>query len=281
MRRRCVVCPVPGLLLALLLGSGLGAQPLAPQPTPPDAGVQQEINAQLPLDLAFIDSEGRSVRLGDYFGDRPVVLVLGYYRCPQLCGLLMHGLLQALHEGGLPRQHYRLLRVSIDPQETPADARARRAADIAYAHLLDDPLQARQPLELRALTGPPASLRALAQRVGYRYQRADGPVAGSAGWAHPTLAIVITPQGRVSSYLGGVRLDPQDLRLAVLQADQGLVGGFTDRLALLCAHVDPRLGRHSVAVLRGLQVLGALLVAALAAVGWHASTARASRRTGA
>lgn len=271
---------IPRLLFALILlyAAALHAQPLAPQLVPPDAGVQPALDAQLPLDLTFTDSEDRPVMLRDYFGDRPVLLVPGYYRCPQLCGLLMHGLLEALHQGGLPRKDYRVLRVSIDPSETPADARARRDADLAYAHFLEGSRPAPQPLELRLITGAPSALQALAQRMGYRYQRSAAHSEDGADWAHPAVAIVVTPEGRVSRYLGGVRFDPRDLRLALVEAGEGHIGDLADRVALLCAHVDPQLGRHSAAVLRVLQVVGVLLVLAMAALFWRPSAHLPRRR---
>lgn len=249
------------LALMLLWSAALHAQPLAPTPTPPDAGVQPELGAQLPLDLPFTDSDGHAVTLRQSFGDRPVLLVLGYYRCPQLCGLLMQGLLEGLHD--LPARSYRLLRVSIDPAETPADARARGAIDLAYARHLGGELPA-----LQLLTGPSASL--LARRAGYRFERID-----NTGFAHPAVALVLTPEGRISSALNGIRFEPAELRLALSQAAEHRVSpSLGDRVALLCAHLDPRLGRHSSAVLHGLQVIGASLALGLALLFWRQRAAR-------
>lgn len=240
----------------LLWAAGLQALPLAPAPTPPAAGVQPAVGALLPLDLPFTDSAGRAVTLRESFGDRPVLLVLGYYRCAQLCGLLMQGLLEGLH--GLPARNYRLLRVSIDPTETPADARAREAVDLAYARHLGG-----EPPTLQLLTGPSAAL--LARRVGYRYERSD-----DAGFAHPAVAFVVTPQGRISSALNGIRFEPAELRLALSLAAEGRTRpSLGDRIALLCAHFDPRLGRHSAAVLHGLQVTGVALALGLALLFWR------------
>ena len=256
-------------LLALsLAAAGCGAQPLAPPPVPPDAGITQALDAPLPLDLAFTDSEGHALRLRDAFTDRPVLLVPGYHRCPQLCGLLMQGLLEGLQRSGLPRDGYRLLRISIDPAETPADARTRREADLAYARFLDP---SAAPPDLRALTGSAPAVQALAQRLGYRYQRNGQDAAGIPRWAHPAVAIVATPQGRISSYVSGIGIDPAALRQALVQAGEGRTGSLYDRVALLCAHIDPRLGRHSAAVLRGLQATGLVLVLALAAAWWRLS----------
>jgi protein SCO1/2 len=227
----------------------------------PFEGVDQRIDAPLPLDLPFTDSEGRTGPLRAQFVGRPVLLVIGYYRCPQLCGVLMHGLLEALQRAALPSASFRLLRISIDPSETPADARAQGSADRAYAQFLAP--EAAAP-DLQFLTGPSASTQALAAQVGYRYRRTD-----TEGWTHPAVVIVATPQGRISRYLNGVRFEPDELRQALADARQGRSGGFTDRIALLCARFDPRPGRHTGVVMRGLQVTGALTLLALAVLWWR------------
>lgn len=245
-----------GLGALLLWCAALHAQPLSPTPAPPDAGVQPQLGAELPLDLPFTDSDGRAVTLRESFGDRPVLLVLGYYRCPQLCGLLMQGLLEGLH--GLPARSYRLLRVSIDPAETPADARDRGAVDLAYARHLRGELPT-----LQLLTGP--SALTLARRAGYRFER-----SADAGFSHPAVAFVVTPAGRISSAFNGIRFETAELRRALLIADAGRTNAsLSDRIALLCAHFDPRLGRNSNAVLHGLQAIGVALVLGLALLFWR------------
>lgn len=262
-------------------------------PTPARAasgpGLTPSPGAALPLDQPFTDSAGRAVTLRDYFGTRPVLLVPGYYRCPQLCGLLMHGLLESLHDSGLGAGAVRLLRVSIDPTETAADAQARRDADLAYARFLtrdgtrDDtrpvPPAAPLPPDLQALTGNAAALQALARSAGYTVRRADPRDAPAdvkdPGWVHPTMVIVATPDGHIARTLPGVRFDSTELRLAVAQAAAGRTGGVIDRIALLCAQFDPRHGGHAAAVLRAVQLTTLLAVAALAAFIWRASRRRA------
>jgi protein SCO1/2 len=250
---------------ALVAGTAL-AQSTAP---PPTVTITQRLDAVLPQNLPFVDQQGRAVRLGDYLGDtRPVLLVLGYYRCPQLCGLLMHGVLEALQRSGLPRSAYRIVRVSIDPEDTPAIARDRRHVDLAYAASLEDGRTAGAPLDLQLLTGTPQATEALAQRVGFGFERSTGEDA-AARFAHAAGFVVVTPQGRVSRYLMGVSFDPQSLRAAIDGAARGDIGSFTDRIALLCAHVDLRLGRHSEAVMIATRVLGCTLVAGLALWCWR------------
>jgi protein SCO1/2 len=258
---------------ALLLAAAAAAQPLA-LPAAPSAAIEQRIGAQLPLDMKLVDDTGRAVRLGDYFtGERPVLLVLGYYQCPQLCGLLMHGLLEGLQDSGLPRRQWRIVGVSIDPQDTPATARARRELDRAYADFLLGSRQADAPLDLHLLVASAADSQRLARRVGFDY---TGTAAGDhaalkagARFAHPAAVMVVTPRGEVSRYFMGITFEPAELRSALAGARGGALGVVTDRIALLCAHFDPAVGRHSAAVMNGLRLLGLVGVVAFAAWGWR------------
>jgi protein SCO1/2 len=262
----------------LLYWGPVAAQPLSLPPPPPAASLQQRLDTPLPPDLPLVDSSGRPVRLGEAFGDRPVLLVLGYYRCTQLCGLLMHGVLEALHDGGLSRDAYRIVRVSIDPADTPATAQGLREANLAYADALEGARPPVVPLDLHLLTGAEPALHALAQALGWSYRRAGDTDGPEEGYAHPAVVAVLTPDGRVSRYLPGVRFDPAELRLALVAAGEGRIGALSDRLALLCAHFDARLGRHSEAVLQAARAVGLLTLAALAAfVAWQLHAGRRAR----
>jgi protein SCO1/2 len=252
------------------------AQPLAP----PQTEFVQHLDAALPLALPFVDAEGRAVHLRDYFGDgRAVLLVLGYYRCPNLCGLAMHGLLEALDASGVSRRDVRVLGVSIDPEETPADARARQRVDLDYAAALQSDrgaAPAAGALDLRLIVGAPAAIGTLAERVGFGFARDDGrrdahdsAAARASRYAHPAGFGVVTPEGRVSRYLFGVRFEPRALRLALVEATAGRIGGLSDRLLLLCAHFDPATGRWSSAVMNLLRIMGLALVLLLGGWAWR------------
>jgi protein SCO1/2 len=265
-------------MLATLLGfiSRAGAQPLA-MPPPPPAAIEQQLGVQLPLEMPMLDDLGRPVRLGDYFQDgRPVLLVLGYYRCPQLCGLLMHGLLEGLQESGLPRREWRIVGVSIDPEDNVATARQRRNLDLAYADFLLGSQAPDAPLDLHLLTAASADSRRLARQTGFSFtpvsaaslaQQADPPAR--ARFAHPASVMVVTPQGRISRYLMGIQFDAGDLKVALADAAGDRIGSVTSRIALLCAHFDPKVGRHSDLVMNGLRALGLTLVALLGAWCWR------------
>ena len=264
---------VAACLCAGMCSSATAAAPVF-LPPPPRAEFVQHLDAALPLDLPFVDAAGRGVRLGDYFGDgRAVLLVLGYYRCPNLCGLAMHGVLEALEASGLPRRAWRVVGVGIDPQETPADAAARQRVDLDYAAQLRGATG--EPLDLHLLVGAAPAIAALAQRVGFGYARDDaagartGDEARASRYVHAAGFVVVTPQGRISRYLFGVRFDARELRLALDQAAAGRIGGPIDRLLLLCAHFDPAIGRHSGAVMNLLRGVGLALVLALGGWAWR------------
>ncbi len=286
------------------------AAAFGPPLAPPQTAITQHLDVALPLDLRFVDAAGRDVRLADYFTDRrPVVLVLGYYRCPNLCGLTMHGVLEALDASGLARRDYRIVGVSIDPSETPADAQARQRVDLAYAAALRSERAPAGPLGLDLLVGSQASIAALAERVGYAYRldagaegvrdvegEGEGDAKGTQIVAHANAGadadaataidapdpdrarsryvhaagfIVVTPGGRTSRYLYGVRYEPRDLRLALVEAASGRIGGLSDQLLLLCAHFDPASGRYSGAVMNLARGVGIALVLGLGGWAWR------------
>ena len=236
---------------------------------PPAVSFDQRLGAALPLSAAFTDSAGHGVRLGDELGPRATLLMLGWHRCPQLCGLATQGVLEALRQSGLPGNEARVVFVSVDPSETAADAADRRRADLGYARLLAGQ-DAAAPPAIERLVGPPASIAALASRVGFAWRPGDE----RARLAHPAGVVVVTPDGRVSRYLMGVRYDPAELRTAVADAADGRVGTLTDRIALLCAHLDPRTGLHTAGAMLLARVAGLATLAALALLAWRHRRAR-------
>ena len=240
--------------------------PLVPVPAATDVGFTQHLGARLPLAVPFTDSADRSIHLADEFPRdvRPTLLLLGYHRCPQLCGLATQGVLEALRQSGLPAAAVRILFVSIDPTETAADAADKRRADLGYARALAG-ATSDDPPTIERLVGPPASIAALARRVGFVYRPGDA----AARFAHPAGVVVVTPDGQVSRYLMGVRFDPAELRAAVKAAADDQVGNLSDRLALLCAHLDLSAGANSEAVLVSLRIVGLATLAGLAAFAWR------------
>jgi protein SCO1/2 len=251
---------VTSWLFALALAcSTASAQPLA-LPAPPRARLEQHAGAHVPLDVQVVDEQGRRRSLANYVdGSRPVLLVPGYYRCAQLCGLVMHSLLDALRDSGVAAGGLRIVAIGIDPRETPADARARRRLDMDYAAT-----RGIAP-DLHLLTLPANDLARLTSVIGVRSEAvpSDGTIA------HPATVVLVTPGGDISRYFNGVGLDPGEMRVALADASGDRIGGLASRVALLCAHFDPKVGRFDNAVMEATRIVGVLLVAALVAWGWR------------
>jgi protein SCO1/2 len=265
---------LPCVVAAALFAASVAAGPVYPDAVAPPIEIEQRLGAELPLGLAFVDASDRAVHLGDFFGDGvPVVLVLGYYRCPRLCETVMEGAVEALAESGSPRSAYRIVLVSIDPAETAADARARLRTDFAFADLAADRFARgraeRAPLDLQALVGDAAAIDRLAREVGFGFARHPTSDDATAVFDHATGFVVVTPRGRISRYLLGVRHDPLDVRRALDEARGNSIGVLVDRLVLLCAHLDPTLGHWSAATLLFLRLVGVASAALLARWVWR------------
>jgi protein SCO1/2 len=254
-------------LLVIAAAAGPVQEPGAPPPSadvPPEVAAlpfEQRLDAQVPLDATFADEAGLPVRLGDLAGGRPVVLVLAYYRCPQLCNLVLNGLLDGLRGLTLrPGEDYTVVTVSFDPRETPEIAAAKKAT---YVEALGRPGAAGA---WHFLTGGKTEIDRLAEAVGFHYAfdaRHDR-------FNHPSGVVVLTPDGRVSRYLFGIRFPPRDLRLAVVEASAGDVGSLADQFLLYCFHYDPADGRYAVAVMNLIRAGGAVTALALAVFVYRA-----------
>ena len=219
------------------------------------AELVQRPGVLLPLEVLLKDETAREAPLARYFGRAPVVLVFGYYTCPTLCTTLMEGVLLALGATGLPNQSYEIVGVSLDSREGPDDA-ARKAALYRSAH---------GDVPLHLLTGTSAASSALTRAAGFRYaydSRFDQ-------FAHPLAFLIVTPDGHVSRYFPGVRFDPRDVRLALIEASGERIGSLSDRIFLRCAHYDPAAGRYNVAVMTFVRGASFVLIAALALWMWR------------
>lgn len=239
------------------------AAPLA-IPPPPAVRFDPDLGTSLPLHVPMQTSSGQPTMLDRYFDARhAVVLVPGYYACKQLCGLVMHGVLEALGQSGLPASTWRVVGFSIDPDDTPAAARQRESDDLAYARFLasNGKWKAGTPPEIDLLTAGERERVTLSRALGIESSRAaDGSIDHAAGF------VVVTPDGRIARHFSGVRFEPRDLRLALVEASQGRIGTLTDRVVLLCSHYDPAVGRYTGSLMLGLRVLG--LIGVLAGGSW-------------
>jgi protein SCO1/2 len=230
-----------------------------------EVGVDEKPGAAIPPDLPFTDASGKPVLLGDYLRDGPVLLTLNYYTCPMLCPLTFRSLAATMTgvKGVSLARDYRVVTVSIDPGEIPEIVRAK--ANETHALMPGLPgADARWPF----LYGNAESVRRLTESVGYRYRKVG------AEFAHPSVAIVLSPGGTVSRYLYGIEIDPRDLKLALIEAAEGKIGASSAGNALLmyCFRYDPVGKKYMLYARNIMKAAGAatlVLLAALLAVLWR------------
>lgn len=223
------------------------------------AGIDQNLGRALPLSDPWIDSEGHNVRLGDYFHDnRPVMLELMYYNCKLLCPQVLHGMAVALRESGFHAgNQYDVLVASIDPADKPADGAMKKEH---FLSMLDEPNAAGS---VHFITGPQSSIDDLAHATGFHYVRVPGPDGKMDQFAHSSVIMIATPDGRLSKYLFGVDYQSRDVRLAIISASTKHIGTLSDLVLLYCCNYSPSQGRYTVAVLR---ILGLAAIASMIAV---------------
>jgi protein SCO1 len=219
------------------------------------AGISQNLGNQLPLNDRFLDSTGNSVALGTYFEHRPVVMALVYYKCKMLCPQVLSGMARTLRQVGFtPGKDYDIVVTSIDPMDTPADGAAEKA------HFLESLGNPNAGASVHFLTGQQASITDLASATGFNYVRVPGPDGKMDQFAHSSVIMIATPDGRMSKYLFGIDYQPRDVRLAVIQASTHHIGSVSDLILLYCCNYSPTAGKYTVSILRvmGLAAMGSL-----------------------
>jgi len=248
------------LLLCALAGNALGqamSQGIMSPPAnvrPPylqNVGIEQRLDAQVPADLAFVDDTGRPVKLGDYFGKKPLILNLVYYTCPMLCGEALSGLSASMKMIKFDvGKEFEVVTVSFNPKETPEMAAAKKKEFVRRYG------RAGAESGWHFLTGSPDSIDALTKAVGFQYQYDPR----NNQYAHATAIMVLTPGGRISRYFYGVDFPPKDLRMGLVEASSGKIGNPVDQVLLYCYHYDPATGKYGAVVSNMLKVGGALTV---------------------
>ena len=208
----------------------------------------------MPLDTAFTDEHGQTVRLGQYFGSKPVVLAFVYYSCPMLCTQVLNAMTSTLGVLSLDAgKDFEVALVGFDPRETPAQAAAKKAGELERYKRPD------AEAGWHFLTGSEASIKQVTSAAGFRYAWDEQ----TKQFAHPTGIIIVTPDGRPARYLFGIEYGPRDLRFAIVDASAGRVGSAVDALLLYCYHYDPMTGRYGLVVMRAMRIAGAATVLAL------------------
>jgi len=242
---------IAGMMAAALAGSAAAQQFGLPAASVPamvqGVGIDQNLNAQIPLELTFKDETGQSVRLGQYFREKPVVLALVYYECPGLCDLILNGLSHVMQETSLNvGTDYQVVTVSFNPKETWQLADAKKGN---YIEKYNRP-GAKEGWHF--LTGQPDAIKSLTETVGFHYNY--DPI--NKQFAHASAIMILTPEGKIARYLYGIEYKPRDFRLGLVEASANKIGTPADQVLLFCYHYDPMTGKYGLTIKRVTQVLG-------------------------
>jgi len=215
---------------------------------------EQRLNEQLPLGLPFRDENGAAVRLGDYFGRKPVVLAFVYYECPMLCTQVLNGLESAMRviDESIGRE-FDVVTVSFDPRETSVLASGKKKA------YLDRYQRAGAEQGWHFLTGDQPSIDALTKAAGFSFYWDDQ----TQQFAHASGIVVATPAGRLSRYFFGIDYSARDLKFALIESSSEKIGSLADRLLLYCYHYDPATGNYGFLAMRAVRLGGAVTLVAL------------------
>ncbi|HEY5212496.1 MAG TPA: SCO family protein [Acidobacteriaceae bacterium] len=221
--------------------------------------VTQHLNGQLPMDAEFVDDTGAPVKLGKYFdGKHPVLVTTVYYNCPMLCSEEMDGITSALEMVHLvPGKDFQIVIISIDPSETPQLAAQKKAFYLKrYGH----PATASG---WHYLTGKSAAIDAVTKAIGFGYVRVPGPDGRLTQFAHASAIEIATPQGKLAQYYLGVEYSPKDVLLGLIDASGNKIGSPVANILTYCYHYDPQTNKHSLMVVRVVQLGGIVTVASL------------------
>lgn len=220
--------------------------------------VTQHLNQQLPMDSQFVDETGRTVRLGDYFGQKPAILTMVYYNCPMLCSEELDGLTGALEMVKLdPGKDFNVIVISIDPSEGPALAAKKKAF---YLKRYGRPETASG---WHFLTGQKPSIDAVSTATGYGYVRVPGPDGTLSQFAHASSIELVTTDGKIAQYYLGVEYSPKDVLLGLIEASGNKIGSPVANILTYCYHYDPETNKHSLIVARVVQLGGMVTMASL------------------
>jgi protein SCO1 len=259
-----LICTLAPVSAPAQMNNGIMSPPANTRPPRlENVGIEQRLDAQVPPDLTFRDETGKSVKLGGYFGRKPMILNLVYFNCTMLCGQELAGLASAMRLMKFDvGNEFDVITVSFDPRETPQMAAAKKQD---YVGRYGRPNAASG---WHFLTGSPDAINALTKAVGFQYHYDEK----TNQYAHATAIMVLTPQGRISRYFYGVDFPPKDLRLGLVEASQAKIGNAVDAVLLFCYHYDPQTGKYGAMVANILRLAAAatiLLLGGLLFILWR------------
>ncbi len=230
--------------------------PNTPAPELTGVGLVEHLGDALPRDAAFVDTEGKAVKLGDYFdGKRPTLLVFAYHTCPMLCSLVLDATVRSLNDvGWTVGREFDVVSISIDPKDTPETATRKRAQVVgSYARSKGD------TAGWHFLVGDESNIRKVTSAIGFEYRYDER----QRQYAHPAAIYLLTPEAHIARYLYGIQYDPKDIRLGLLEATEGRSVTTTEKILLYCYHYDPQGKHYSIVAMNVMRLGGVLTLGAL------------------
>ncbi len=224
------------------------------------AGLEQRLGKELPMGSTWTDATGRQGVLRTWFDGKPVVMAEVYYKCAMLCSQVLHGLAGSLKQTTLkPGKDYEVLVFSIDPSDTPQDAVGQKSQFLSEMGAGGSAEAARA---VHFLTGPESSIAAMSAASGFHFVKVPGPDGKMDQFAHSSVVMFATPDGKMSKYLSGLSYPARDMRMALLDASAKKISNPVDLLILYCCSYNPAVGKYSVSVLRilGLAAMVSLFI---------------------
>jgi protein SCO1/2 len=248
----CVVCGAADARAQAY--KDIEAPPVAPNTTPTElqgVDIIEHLGGALPRDAAFRDTEGKAVKLGDFFdGKRPTVFVFAYHTCPMLCSLVLDATVRSLNDvQWTVGDEFDVVSVSIDPRDTPESATKKRAQVVASY-----PRARGSTKGWHFLTGEEAEIRKVTDAIGFQYNYD----ARQKQYAHPAAIYLLSPEGHIGRYLYGIQFEPRDVRLGLLEASEGRSVTTTERILLYCYHYDPQGKHYSLVAMNVMRIGGAV-----------------------
>jgi protein SCO1/2 len=217
-------------------------------------GIEQNLKAAVPLDLAFKDEQGKNVKLGDYFGSKPVMLTMLQLTCDQICSVQLGVMAERMNNemfGFTPGKEFDIITVSLDPRESYLVAQDAKAEQMARMKAKD------AGKGWHFLTGDEKNIKALAKTLGIKYIWDEG----SKQYIHPDGIVLATPEGQISRYFMQLEYGERDMRYSLIEASKHKIGTFVDKIALSCFHYNPVTGRYSFQIMSFLRIFGFAFVA--------------------
>lgn len=244
------------LIFGGLLSGGIRAQVLLKADQKPaeiqDVALDEKLNGQVDPSLTFLDENGQTVALKDYFGKgRPVVLNLVYYSCPMLCGMVLQGVVRSLKQVAYtPGQEIEVVTISFDPKENSVLAAAKKNS------IMQDYARPGSDKGWHVLVDKDGNAKKLAEQIGFRYKWDEE----TKQFAHPSVTTILTPEGKISRYLPGIDYQARDMRLALAEASQGKISTVVDRFMLYCYKYDPSSRSYVMAATNAMKIGGLLIM---------------------